>query len=78
MEILVTDPASGGEIKMYAEQQEDLEHTTWNIDYPAYGSFLVVKIDGVWSSPDAKDLDDELISEIGNALHPLTRYNSLT
>ncbi|MEJ7779898.1 MAG: hypothetical protein WKF68_09910 [Daejeonella sp.] len=78
MKILVKDPVTNGEIEMDAEHEEYNGEDGWRINSIEHGTFILLENGGEWKVAEGRNLVPELVQEIGIALHPLARYNSLT
>ncbi len=78
MKIVVHDPVTNADLEMDAEQQEYKGQNAWRLDSAEHGSFILLENNGDWKAAENRNLVPELVREIGIALHPLARYNSLT
>jgi hypothetical protein len=78
MKILVGDPVTNGEIVMHAKKQDYKGEDAWKVVSAEHGSFILLENGGDWKPAENRNLVPELFREIGIALNPIARYNSLT
>ena len=76
MRIKIKEPVTNSELNLDARPEDYNGEQGWRIIFPEKDSFVIVQKDGEWNVMDESDINPQLIEAIGNALHPVARYNS--
>lgn len=76
MRIKIKEPVTNSELNLDARPEDYNGEQGWRIIFPEKDSFVIVQRDGEWNVMDESDINPQLIEAIGNALHPVARYNS--
>lgn len=76
MRIKIKEPVTNGELDLDARPEDYNGEQGWRIIFPEKDSFVIVQKEGEWNVMDESDINPQLIEAIGNALHPVARYNS--
>jgi hypothetical protein len=72
MKITITEPIKHNTIELEATPAKK----GWRIDFPGAASLLLTQETGIWTVVGNKNVNPELIDQIGIALHPIARYTS--
>lgn len=76
MRIKIKEPVTNSELNLDARPEDYNGEQGWRIIFPEKDSFVIVQRNGEWNVMDESDINPQLIEAIGNALHPVARYNS--
>ena len=76
--VTIKEPATKTAIEIDAQPEDYNGEPGWRILFPSKDSFVMVEKNGRWKVMDDTDINPELPDAIGNALHPVARYNHLT
>lgn len=76
MRIKIKEPVTNSALNLDARPEDYNGEQGWRIIFPEKDSFVIVQRDGEWNVMDESDINPQLIEAIGNALHPVARYNS--
>lgn len=75
--LTIKEPINGDTISLLAQPEDYNGEQGWRIITPDKDSFVILERNGEWEVID-DDIHPEIISAIGDALHPYARYNSLS
>jgi len=80
MLINVKDPATHEDMELDAQPEDYNGEQGWRILAPSKDSFVMVEKNGRWNVMDDLDsgLSPAFLEAIGQALHPVARYNHLS
>jgi hypothetical protein len=78
MIITVKEPATHTDIELDAQPEDYNGEQGWRILSPEKESFVMVEKNGSWNVMDDTDINPEFLDAIGQALHPVARYNHLS
>lgn len=78
MIITVKEPATHTDIELDAQPEDYNGEQGWRILSPEKDSFVMVEKNGQWNVMDDADINPDFLDAIGQALHPVARYNHLS
>lgn len=78
MIITVKEPATHTDIQLDAQPEDYNGEQGWRILSPEKDSFVMVEKNGQWNVMDDADINPDFLDAIGQALHPVARYNHLS
>jgi len=78
MIVKIKEPATKTDVEIDAQPEDYNGEQGWRILFPSKDSFVMVEKNGRWNVMDDSDINPDLLDAIGNALHPVARYNHLS